>query len=558
MQIFNDKLFIKPLRIIQAFDKKSFVEAFSLIEHYKKNNFYLVGYIKYEAYNYFLDIDNNFKSINPILYFEVYKNYKKYQNEFYLKQNQKIQISTSEDIEKKKYIENIDKIKAYIKNGITYEVNYTFPSTIYTNSFDDFELFEFLQKKQTTPFNAYIKNKYETILSFSPELFFKIKNGKITTKPMKGTIKRGKIKTEDLENINFLKTDEKNISENIMIVDLLRNDLSKIAKTKTVKVEKLFEIETHPTVHQMTSTISAILDEKINLYDIFKAIFPCGSITGAPKISTIRVIDKLEKSERGVYCGAIGLIAPCETVFQVPIRTLHKENNQKYYKINTGGAIVWDSNAKDEWEEAKLKKSFLNTDFELVETMKVKNGQIFLKQLHFSRLKKTAKKFGFKVNHQLEKISPKYKFCIMRILMNKTGKIQIEYKKINDIKTNVVNLSENKTQSANKFLYYKTTNRMWYAETMKKIAENKVFDEIYINEKNQVTEGARSNIIIKKGNFYYTPAVKCGLLNGCFRQFLLKKIKIVEKQLYIEDLKNADKIFLTNSIRGMLEVELKI
>ena len=114
MQIFNDKLFIKPLRIIQAFDKKSFVKAFSLIEHYKKNNFYLVGYIKYEAYNYFLDIDNNFKSINPILYFEVYKNYKKYQNEFYLKQNQKIQILTSEDIEKKKYIENIDKIKANV------------------------------------------------------------------------------------------------------------------------------------------------------------------------------------------------------------------------------------------------------------------------------------------------------------------------------------------------------------------------------------------------------------------------------------------------------------
>ena len=558
MQIFNDKLFINPIKIIKAFDRKGFDEAFDLIEYYKKNNFYLIGYIKYEAYNFFLDLNNNYNSTNPILYFEVYKDFKKFENEHYLKENYKIQLATNEDIKKDNYIQNIDKIKNYIQEGITYEVNYTFSNTVYTNSFDDFELFKFIQKKQKTPFNAFIKNNYETILSFSPELFFKIENDKITTKPMKGTIKRGKTKIEELENKNFLRTDEKNMSENVMIVDLLRNDLSKIAKTKSVKVEKLFEIETHSTLHQMTSTISAILDNKVNLYSIFKAIFPCGSITGAPKISTIKVIEKLEECERGVYCGAIGLISPYETIFQVPIRTLHKPNNQKYYKINTGGAIVWDSNPKEEWEEAKLKKCFLNTDFEIIETMKVQNWQILLKRLHFSRLKRTAKKFGFKTNYKLEKIYPKYKSCIIRILMNKDGKIKIEYKKLNELKTNVVKLAKNKTQSTNKFLYYKTTNRMWYNETMSKIAENKVFDEIYLNEKNQITEGARSNVVIKKEGVYYTPSLKCGLLNGCFRQFLLKKIIMVEKELYLKDLKNADKIFLINSIRGIIEVELEI
>ena len=556
MQIFNDKLFINPIKIIKAFDRESFVEAFDLIEYYKKNKFYLLGYIKYEAYNFFLDINNNYKSKLPIVYFEVYEKYQKYKYD--IKEDKKIHIVTIENIDKNKYISNINKIKDYIKNGITYEVNYTYSSTVYTSSFSDFELFKFLQKKQKTEYNAFIKNEYETILSFSPELFFKIENNKITTKPMKGTIKRGKTKEEDLKNINFLKKDEKNKAENVMIVDLLRNDLSKISKIGTVKVDKLFEVETHPTLHQMTSTISAMLNKKVNLYNIFKAIFPCGSITGAPKISTIKVIKKLEQNERGIYCGAIGIITPSNIIFQVPIRTLHKQNNQKSYKINTGGAIVWDSKPQDEWDEAKLKKNFLNTDFELIETMKVKNRRIYLKHLHLKRIKKAAKKFGFKINNKLNNLTPKYDFCIMRILMNKCGKLKIEYKKINDIKTNIITLAKNKINTNNVFLYYKTTNRMWYRETMSKICENKVFDEIYMNQNNQITEGTRSNILIKKGNFYYTPSLNCGLLNGCFRQFILEKLKVIEKELYYDDLKNADKIFCLNSLRGMVEVELKL
>lgn len=556
MQIFNDKLFLNPQKIIKAFDKKTFLEAFRLIEYYKKNNFYLFGYIKYEAYNFFLDINENYNSKLPLLYFEVYEKVQAYK--FDAEEDSQIYIATIEDIDKNRYIADVDKIKKYIKNGITYEVNYTYSSSVFVNSVNDIDLFKFLQKKQKTQYNAYIKNEYETILSFSPELFFKIKNNQIITKPMKGTIKRGRNKDEDLKNINFLKTDKKNKSENVMIVDLLRNDLSKIAKTGSVKVDKLFEIETHPTLHQMTSTISAILDKKVNLYNIFKAIFPCGSITGAPKISTIKVIKELESSKRGIYCGAIGLISKDNVIFQVPIRTLHKQNNQKYYKINTGGAIVWDSKPEEEWKEAKLKKKFLNTDFKLIETMKVKNRRIYLKQLHLKRIKKAAKKFGFKINNKLNNLIPKYDSCIMRILMDKSGQLKIEYKKINDIKTNIIKLAKNKTNTNNIFLYYKTTNRMWYSETMSKIGENKIFDEVYMNQKNQITEGARSNIIIKKKDIYYTPSLNCGLLNGCFRQFIIKKLNVIEKDLYIDDLKNADKIFCLNSIRGIFEVELKL
>ena len=182
---------------------------------------------------------------------------------------------------------------------------------------------------------------------------------------MKGTVKR----TENIEeDIKFLQNDEKNRAENVMIVDLLRNDLGRIAKTGSVKVSKLFEVETHKTLHQMTSQIEADLKDSVKLYDIFKAIFPCGSITGAPKISTMRIIDKVEKGSRGIYCGAIGVISPDETTFSVPIRILQKQSGNFKYRV--GGAIVWDSDIQDEWEETLTKTKFLNENFQLVETIK--------------------------------------------------------------------------------------------------------------------------------------------------------------------------------------------
>ena len=558
MQIFYNKLFLNPIKKIMAFDKNSFDLAFDLIDYYSKNNFYLLGYIKYEAYNYFLDMNINYKSKLPLLYFEVFKDYKKYEISKDLKNDDNIQIVTFENIDKYKYLQNIEKIKNYISCGITYEVNYTYPSTVCTNCRDDFTLYNFIQKNQKTPYNAFIKNEYETILSFSPELFFKIKNNKIITKPMKGTIKRGKTRNEDLLNINFLKKDIKNIAENVMIVDLLRNDLSKIAKTGTVKVDKLFEVETHPTLHQMTSTISALIDYDVKLYDIFKNLFPCGSISGAPKVSTVKVIKNIENYKRGVYCGAIGIIEPDQILFQVPIRTLYKEARQKNYKVYTGSAIVWDSNPVCEWEETLLKKKFLNTNFKIIETMKVKNKQIFLKHFHLIRLKKTAKKFGFKIKGNLNNLIPKYNSCIMRILLSKNGKLEIEYKKLEKLKTNKIKISKNKVNNKNIFLYHKTTNRMWYEMTSRKISNNELFDEIYTNMKNQITEGTRSNIVIKKDNFYYTPFLKSGLLNGCYRKFLFKQTKVIEKDLYIKDLIEADEIFCINSVRKMTKVELEL
>ena len=341
MLIFGNKLFKKPLRILKAFNNEEFLTAFREIEELSKK-YYLAGYIRYEAKEVFLGKKIAFDY--PLLYFEVFEDFK----EFSPHVADLCRLKSSSAITFEQYKSDLEKIKEEIANGNTYEVNYTYDRHVDCEA-DEFELFNFLLKKQATPYNAFIKNDIETIFSFSPELFFELKNGHILTKPMKGTVPRGIDEVQDKKNVDFLKNDIKNRAENVMIVDLLRNDLGRIAKTGLVKVSKLFEIETHTTLHQMTSQIEADLLDGTTLFEVFKAIFPCGSITGAPKISTMKIIDRLEKGSREVYCGAIGLISPKKTVFSVPIRILQKKSDEKTYRYRVGGAIVWNSDIKEEW-----------------------------------------------------------------------------------------------------------------------------------------------------------------------------------------------------------------
>lgn len=537
MIIFSDKLFTKPIKIIQAFNQDEIIHAFELIEKLKKE-FFIIGYLRYETFTVQ-------KSRFPLLYFEVFKDYNIYKT----KKAKFLLLNPRPCVNFCEYTEAINKIKYEISCGNTYEVNYTYDFEIPYEG-DDIELFEFLLNKQKTPYNFYLKNNYDTILSFSPELFFTLKNNHILTKPMKGTIKRGKNAKEDKDLIEFLKNDEKNKAENVMIVDLLRNDLGRIAKTGSVKVTKLFEIETHKTLHQMTSQIEADLKENTTLLDIFKAIFPCGSITGAPKISTMRIIDKVEKGSRDIYCGAIGMISPEETIFSVPIRILQKKQGEKYFKYRVGGAIVWDSDIQDEWEETLTKTKFLNSDFQIIETIKVENSKLLFEKEHFKRMENSAKHFGFKFSYP--HITPKQD-GILRLLLNKNGEITKEYKPLIESKTNQISISPIKTNSQNEFLYHKTTYRPWYYDSYKKISNGEIYDEIFFNEKGELTEGARSNIILQINGKLYTPPVKCGLLGGIFKTSMKN---VSEKILYKNDLENAEKIFCVNSVRGIVEVKL--
>lgn len=538
MIIFGEKQFTNPIKIITAFNFDELKTAFAKIEELK-NQYYIVGYLRYNAFS---DQSSNF----PLLYFEVFNSYNIYKT----KNTKKLLLNPTPCVNFCEYSNAIKKVKEEIAKGNTYEVNYTYDFDVPFDG-DELDLFNFLLSKQKTPYNFYIKNQYDTVLSFSPELFFEMQNNHILTKPMKGTIHRGKDKKEDKNLIEFLKNDIKNRAENVMIVDLLRNDLGRIAKVGTVNVSKLFEIETHKTLHQMTSQIEADLKENSTFFDIFKAIFPCGSITGAPKISTMKVISDVEKGERNIYCGAIGMISPKETVFSVPIRILQKTNEQNKFKYRVGGAIVWDSNAQDEWEETLTKTKFLNDEFQIIETVKVENNSILFEKEHFERMQKTTEHFGFKFKTpEIAKTDD----GMLRILLNRDGEIKTELKRITPAKTSKIAISPIIQNSKNEFLYYKTTYRPWYYDSFQRIKNGEIYDEIFFNEKGELTEGARSNIVLQLNGNLYTPPVQCGLLNGVFRQELLKNNKCTEKILYKKDLEKAEKIFCVNSVRGMVEV----
>ncbi|MBQ7078436.1 MAG: bifunctional anthranilate synthase component I family protein/class IV aminotransferase [Fibrobacter sp.] len=528
MQIYAEKIFKTPIETIEVFEPKNVTSALDRIEVLKSKGLYLVGYMRY---------DLNTASNLPLIYFEAFDSFEPFVQKI---PDKKIGTIIKPLISKEEYAAKVAFIKEQIKNGITYEVNYTYPSALKTNA-NETELYHYLLQNQKTPYNAFLQNKYETILSFSPELFFVKKGNKILTKPMKGTVKRGKTDEEDTALKNFLFNDLKNRTENIMIVDLLRNDLGRISKPGTVKADKLFDIEQHKTLFQMTSEISSELKEGVTLYDIIRAIYPCGSITGAPKISTMEIIDTTEHKPREVYCGAIGYIHGDEMIFSVPIRILQKKNGETEYRYDAGSAITWNSTAEDEWNETITKAKFLETDFSLIET------GITDFEMHIERLRASSHTLGFTWNSNIEKL----KFnpnVVNRIELFKDGHFEVTTRAIPAPKENPKVKIAHKVNSSNPFLYHKTSIRLPFPKD--------VFDEICVNEKGELTEGTFTNIGVQLNGTIYTPPIECGLLNGVTRQKLLREGKIKEKILYPSDLQNAEKIYCFNSVRGIVKVTL--
>ena len=355
-----------------------------------------------------------------------------------------------------------------------------------------------------------------------------------------------------------------------MIVDLLRNDLGKVCKAGSVKVKKLFEVEKYETLFQMTSTIEGVLKQGTTYRDIFKSLFPSGSVTGAPKIRSMEIINELEKERRGVYTGAIGFMSPHEeAIFNIAIRTPVIEKHAGVMGIGSG--IVWDSDAEDEHKECSLKMKFLTDPvqkFRLLETMLHHKGKYRLLNEHIQRLRESAEYFGFPFNaeellHALGKntgeLGQKEKQRI-RVLVDRKGKINIENFKLDFNKSDKIGytaITKEKTDSKNIFLFHKTTNRSVYDEMYERARERGLIDFIFTNEKGEITEGCISNIFIKRKGKLITPHVECGLLNGIMRQYILKKIKnVIEDIITPDDLRDSEKIFLSNSIRGIMRVEL--
>lgn len=558
-------LFIKPTKVITAYSLSEVLQAMEEIDTYINNGFYAAGYVSYEASAGFdpkMSVKGN--PAMPLLHFGIYSKptfiFKNIENHKLLKKDLQWELNVSE----KEYIEKIDAIKQYISTGDTYQVNYTMRLTA-DYSFDDYSFYEQLLRAQNANYSAYLNLGRFRILSVSPELFFQIHNGTICTRPMKGTIQRGRWFEEDLANREELFHSQKDRAENVMIVDLLRNDLSKIAKTGSVKVPKLFEIEKYPTVYQMTSTVTAELLDDISLKDIFSALFPCGSITGAPKVSTMEIIDELEDSPREVYCGSIGYITPeRKAIFNVAIRTVVVDTELEKMYYGVGGGITWDSNSTSEYKEAITKAAVLHEEapqFELMETIKYENQEFYLLEKHIERIRKSAEYFSIPFNEDRiiqslkEANLPKEVISRVNLYIDSHGHgrvTSVPFKPFSGEKK--IKLADDPISRNDKFLYHKTTNRTLYEKHQ--AAKGEMFDVLLWNEDLELTEFTIGNLVVKWRGHYWTPPIECGLLPGTFREHLLQEKKIKEKILSLQDLKDFEEIWLINSLRGWVKVHL--
>ncbi len=490
-----------------------------------------------------------------------------------------VEVEASLSLTEEQYAERIAEIHEWIRAGDAYQLNFSAPYRVSIRGSVG-ALYARLRERQPVEYGAFIHwAEGKRILSFSPELFFRIDEDsggrRITTKPMKGTAARGRTSCEDRERAEWLRHDAKNRSENVMIVDLLRNDLGRVTRFGSVGVEDLFAVERHPTLWQMTSTVKGKLREDAGFKEIFRALFPCGSITGAPKVRAMQLLAGLEEQPRGVYTGAIGYFSPRRTVFNVAIRTLELDGNTGIMGVGSG--IVIDSVAKEEYSECLLKAEFLTGSarrfperLQLIETM-LWDGGYPLMELHLDRLMDSAEYFQFECERDAVKAAL-MDFARafedgaqrrVRLLVDREGCMDIGDEALakkggQDARPVRVCISRQRTDANDRMLYHKTTDRILYAEAFKEAVNQGFADVLFLNQRGEVTEGAISNVFIEMDGKWLTPPVGCGLLAGVYRRHLLETLEHVEERaLYPEDLRRADAVYLSNAVRGLRKAEIE-
>ncbi|MCH1672746.1 aminodeoxychorismate synthase component I [Enterococcus faecalis] len=554
--------FEKPITVLQTNKVEHVIETLHEVQDWQNKGYYAVGFVTYEASEALdpLYVTKTSNSSLPLIYFAIFESYKKSPHTEVTK-NQKFTFSMDTDYSTFK--SNIEIIKKEICSGNIYQANYTlrFTSKI-LGELSDLNTYKSMFRKSKVSYGAFINTPSHQIVSLSPELFFKITKNKIKTKPMKGTIVRGRTQDEDLNNYSFLKNDSKNKAENAMIVDLIRNDLGKISIPGSIKVADLFKVEKYPTVWQMTSTINAELMKK-DLVSVFKALFPSGSITGAPKINAMKIIKKIEKGPRNIYCGTIGFLKPDgDMIFNIAIRTLLIDKQRKCSIYGSGGGIVYDSTVENEFKEVVYKAKVLTEYFpviKLVECLKLENGKLLRMKQHLKRLVFSAEKLGFQLD--INSVKKQWRKAIQK---HSTGEYKFRYVIDNESKHEIYidNIKEwpeilsaklaTKPIVVTKILSYKTNLRDHY-----EARRIDGFDETLLyNSKNELTEFINGNLVLEISKKMYTPFLDSGVLPGIMRELLINENKITERRLFVEDLANADKIYLINSVREFVEVKL--
>lgn len=558
--------FAQPEEVVVVWQPQEVMKALVAVETaVAQHNLYAAGFLSYEAGAAFgLDAHPRQPDSPPLLWFGLYR-----QPEVIASppnpavpdyQLGEWQAGVTEAT----YHAAIKRVKEYIAAGHTYQVNYTFPLCA-SFAGDAWGLFARLSHAQQAAHTAYVDIGRHAICSASPELFFTLNGGEICSKPMKGTAARGRTLAEDQVNMAWLHHSEKNRAENVMIVDMIRNDMGRVADIGSVRVPRLFEVERYPTVLQMTSTVTACTRAPFS--QVMASMFPCASITGAPKHRTMQIIRELEAGPRGVYTGTIGVLTPDRRAqFNMAIRTVVVDRQRGQAVYGVGGGIVWDSQAAEEWEECRMKSEVLRRKrpfFHLLESLRwTPEEGYFLLDEHLARLADSAAYFGIAADlpalrHKLAQLGETLGApAKVRLLLAEDGDITLEAAAMPEAGRAParVALAPNPVDSANVWLYHKTTRREAYDAARAACPE--CDDVLLWNERGELTEATIANVVLELDGELVTPPVEAGLLAGTLRGWLLGNGRIRERPILLTDLPRARKIWLINSVRGWREAQL--
>jgi para-aminobenzoate synthetase/4-amino-4-deoxychorismate lyase len=562
--------FTRPLELIEAHTVQDVRPALRTAMQAAQSGLWVAGFVGYEAapaFDAFMRVREG--SGLPLVWFGVFQ---KPDDSVRTFEPDGFTVSDwSSETSESMFAQRIRTIKDAIEHGETYQVNYTIRLRAQFDG-DALGFYEQLRAGQRGGFGAYLDLGRHAILSASPELFFDWDGSRIITRPMKGTVRRGLWPDEDAQLEAWLAQSEKNRAENLMIVDLLRNDLSRIATSGTVRVRDLFKVESYPTVWQMTSTVEAQTRPDTTLEDVFAALFPCGSVTGAPKINTMRLIEQLEDAPRGAYCGSIGLLEPdtlgrgVRARFNVAIRTVVIDRESRQAEYGVGGGITWDSTPVGEHAEILTKAALLTTTiprFELLETLKLERGEYALLERHLSRLEASARHFDYSISMNSVQDALKahaQDFLLeprrVRLLVSASGDIWIESTPLGAIPAvPEVVLAAHSVVRTDRFLYHKTTHRTVY--DTHRTQHPDAFDVLLWNEAGEITEFTYGNVMLELDGLRVTPPIHCGLLAGTMRAELLERGEVAEQVVTVHDLERVTRFWFVNSVRGMVGVQLK-
>ncbi|NCC50005.1 MAG: aminodeoxychorismate synthase component I [Spartobacteria bacterium] len=557
-------LFERPVTVIQAQRPDEVIPALRAIERHVDAGRFAAGWLAYEAAPAFdpaLTVHG--ATSFPLLWFGIYENMTTGGAERFPPRKAREGPSHWEaSITDEAYREAIHAVRTYIEQGDTYQVNFTYRLSARLDG-PAWPLFARLLHPKDARHGAYINAGEYEVYSASPELFFRLEGTRLESRPMKGTAARGMTLEADRAQAEWLRQSEKNRAENVMIVDMMRNDMGRIAVPGSVAVDGLFDVEKYSTLWQMTSTVSCRAEASVT--DILRALFPAASITGAPKCRTMQIIRELEDTPRNIYTGSIGCIAPGRrALFNIAIRTLLVDHAAARLAYGVGGGIVWDSEDAAEQEECRTKAKILleaPPDFCLLETLLwTAEADYFLEDEHMARLKKSAAYFSFPMDDMearahLSALSATFGDGIarrVRLLVDAEGAIRSEAFPITidpAPEGQRIVLDTRPVPSNDPFLYHKTTCRRVYEEARQRFPG---YDDVLLqNERGELTESSVANIVVELDGTWYTPPVECGLLAGTLRADMLARGILSERVITRNDLRKASHIYLINAVRKM-------